>query len=135
MVNLSTILSVPLVTVASGHVHEVGLDPPVGSDVCVQQGLAVKDSWENGFTCSIPLQVGFMNNGVIKAADVEYYINGGCTPDESELVNKRYAFPISYQFSCTCHPLFAWTFLFQMDKLCEEFELEIKFRYVVLNIW
>ncbi|EPY77222.1 aldehyde oxidase structural 2-like protein [Camelus ferus] len=32
------------------------------------------------------VQVGFMNNGVIKAADVEYYINGGCTPDESELV-------------------------------------------------
>ncbi|XP_032335984.1 LOW QUALITY PROTEIN: aldehyde oxidase 4 [Camelus ferus] len=31
-------------------------------------------------------KVGFMNNGVIKAADVEYYINGGCTPDESELV-------------------------------------------------
>lgn len=28
-----------------------------------------------------------MNNGEIKAADVEYYINGGCTPDESELVN------------------------------------------------
>lgn len=35
----------------------------------------------------IPLQIGFMNNGEIKAADVEYYINGGCTPDESELVN------------------------------------------------
>uniref|UniRef100_A0A8C3WD62 FAD-binding PCMH-type domain-containing protein n=1 Tax=Catagonus wagneri TaxID=51154 RepID=A0A8C3WD62_9CETA len=31
-------------------------------------------------------KIGFMNNGVIKAADVEYYINGGCTPDESELV-------------------------------------------------
>ncbi|XP_077010735.1 aldehyde oxidase 4-like [Tamandua tetradactyla] len=31
-------------------------------------------------------KVGFMNNGVIKAADVEYYTNGGCTPDESELV-------------------------------------------------
>lgn len=40
---------------------------------------------------AITLQVGFMNNGVIKAADVEYYINGGCTPDESELVN-RYLF-------------------------------------------
>lgn len=34
-----------------------------------------------------PLQIGFMNNGEIKAADVEYYINGGCTPDESEMVN------------------------------------------------
>ncbi|XP_040828095.1 aldehyde oxidase 4 [Ochotona curzoniae] len=33
-------------------------------------------------------KVGFMNNGVIKAADVEYYINGGCTPDESELVTE-----------------------------------------------
>ncbi|XP_062958710.1 aldehyde oxidase 4 [Cynocephalus volans] len=31
-------------------------------------------------------KIGFMNNGVIKAADVEYYTNGGCTPDESELV-------------------------------------------------
>ncbi|XP_025743090.2 aldehyde oxidase 4-like [Callorhinus ursinus] len=31
-------------------------------------------------------KIGFMNNGVIKAADVEYYINGGCTPDESESV-------------------------------------------------
>uniref|UniRef100_A0A8C6EJW0 FAD-binding PCMH-type domain-containing protein n=1 Tax=Microcebus murinus TaxID=30608 RepID=A0A8C6EJW0_MICMU len=31
-------------------------------------------------------KIGFMNNGMIKAADVEYYINGGCTPDESEMV-------------------------------------------------
>ncbi|KAM5280463.1 aldehyde oxidase 4-like [Ctenodactylus gundi] len=31
-------------------------------------------------------KVGFMNNGVIKAADLQYYINGGCSPDESELV-------------------------------------------------
>uniref|UniRef100_A0A671G271 Aldehyde oxidase n=1 Tax=Rhinolophus ferrumequinum TaxID=59479 RepID=A0A671G271_RHIFE len=31
-------------------------------------------------------KIGFMNNGVIKSADVEYYVNGGCTPDESELV-------------------------------------------------
>ncbi|XP_012510616.1 PREDICTED: aldehyde oxidase 4-like [Propithecus coquereli] len=31
-------------------------------------------------------KIGFMNNGVIKAADVEYYVTGGCTPDESELV-------------------------------------------------
>lgn len=35
---------------------------------------------------AITLQIGFMNNGVIKAADVEYYVNGGCTPDESEMV-------------------------------------------------
>ncbi|KAB1279436.1 Aldehyde oxidase 4 [Camelus dromedarius] len=42
--------------------------------------------FRNGLTYCITLQVGFMNNGVIKAADVEYYINGGCTPDESELV-------------------------------------------------
>ncbi|KAF3824242.1 hypothetical protein GH733_008527, partial [Mirounga leonina] len=33
-------------------------------------------------------KIGFMNNGVIKAADVEYYINGGCTPDESESVTE-----------------------------------------------
>lgn len=33
-------------------------------------------------------KVGFMNNGVIKAADIEYYVNGGCTPDESELVTE-----------------------------------------------
>ncbi|XP_066201736.1 aldehyde oxidase 4-like [Saccopteryx leptura] len=31
-------------------------------------------------------KIGFMNNGVIKAADLELYINGGCTPDESETV-------------------------------------------------
>ncbi|XP_019491152.1 PREDICTED: aldehyde oxidase 4-like [Hipposideros armiger] len=31
-------------------------------------------------------KIGFMNNGVIKAADLQYYINGGCTPDESETV-------------------------------------------------
>ncbi|XP_034353828.1 aldehyde oxidase 4 isoform X1 [Arvicanthis niloticus] len=31
-------------------------------------------------------KIGFMNNGEIKAADVEYYTNGGCTPDESEMV-------------------------------------------------
>ncbi|NP_001305103.1 aldehyde oxidase 4 [Macaca mulatta] len=31
-------------------------------------------------------KIGFMNNGVIKPADVEYYVNGGCTPDESEMV-------------------------------------------------
>ncbi|XP_012380785.3 aldehyde oxidase 4-like [Dasypus novemcinctus] len=31
-------------------------------------------------------KIGFMNNGVIKAADVEYYVNGGCTLDESEWV-------------------------------------------------
>ncbi|XP_055967737.1 aldehyde oxidase 4-like [Sorex fumeus] len=33
-------------------------------------------------------KIGFMNNGVIKAADVEYYVNGGCTPDESEMVTE-----------------------------------------------
>ncbi|KAL4695371.1 hypothetical protein H8959_000466, partial [Pygathrix nigripes] len=31
-------------------------------------------------------KIGFMNNGVIKAADVKYYVNGRCTPDESEMV-------------------------------------------------
>ncbi|XP_072473321.1 aldehyde oxidase 2-like isoform X1 [Notamacropus eugenii] len=31
-------------------------------------------------------KVGFMNNGRIKAMDVECYINGGCTLDDSELV-------------------------------------------------
>lgn len=44
-----------------------------------------------------------MNNGVIKAADLEYYINGGCTPDESETVNKKYAFPVDYQLSSMCN--------------------------------
>ncbi|CAO2615974.1 Aldehyde oxidase 4 [Lemmus lemmus] len=33
-------------------------------------------------------KIGFMNNGEIKAADVEYYVNGGCTPDESEMVTE-----------------------------------------------
>ncbi|KAM7105136.1 aldehyde oxidase 4-like isoform 1-T1 [Molossus nigricans] len=31
-------------------------------------------------------KIGFMNNGVIKAADVEYYLNGGCTLDLSATV-------------------------------------------------
>lgn len=44
-----------------------------------------------------------MNNGVIKAADVEYYINGGCTVDESQMVNKKYAFPVDYQLSSMCN--------------------------------
>lgn len=33
-------------------------------------------------------KIGFMNNGLIKAVDVEYYVNGGCTPDESEMVTE-----------------------------------------------
>ncbi|XP_074071454.1 aldehyde oxidase 4-like [Macrotis lagotis] len=31
-------------------------------------------------------KVGFMKNGLIKAVDLQYYINAGCTPDESEMV-------------------------------------------------
>ncbi|XP_021105376.1 aldehyde oxidase-like isoform X2 [Heterocephalus glaber] len=31
-------------------------------------------------------KIGFMKSGLIKAADVQFYINGGCTPDESQLV-------------------------------------------------
>ena len=31
-------------------------------------------------------QVGFMDNGRIKALDIECFINGGCTLDDSELV-------------------------------------------------
>ncbi|PKK19615.1 aldehyde oxidase 1 [Columba livia] len=31
-------------------------------------------------------KVGFMNDGRIKAVDAQYYINGGCTPDESVVV-------------------------------------------------
>uniref|UniRef100_A0A2K6KE62 Aldehyde oxidase n=1 Tax=Rhinopithecus bieti TaxID=61621 RepID=A0A2K6KE62_RHIBE len=33
-------------------------------------------------------KVGFMNNGRIKALDIECYINGGCTLDDSELVTE-----------------------------------------------
>nr|XP_051704003.1 aldehyde oxidase 2 isoform X1 [Oryctolagus cuniculus] len=33
-------------------------------------------------------KVGFMNNGRIKALDVECYVNGGCTLDDSELVTE-----------------------------------------------
>lgn len=32
-------------------------------------------------------QVGFENDGEIKAADLQFYTNAGCTPDESELVS------------------------------------------------
>uniref|UniRef100_A0A8B9T9E3 Aldehyde oxidase 1 n=1 Tax=Anas platyrhynchos TaxID=8839 RepID=A0A8B9T9E3_ANAPL len=31
-------------------------------------------------------KVGFMNDGRIRAVDAKYYVNGGCTPDESVLV-------------------------------------------------
>uniref|UniRef100_A0A8B9J284 Aldehyde oxidase 1 n=1 Tax=Amazona collaria TaxID=241587 RepID=A0A8B9J284_9PSIT len=31
-------------------------------------------------------KVGYMNDGRIRAVDVKYYINGGCTPDDSVLV-------------------------------------------------
>ncbi|KAM9663655.1 LOW QUALITY PROTEIN: aldehyde oxidase 3-like [Trichechus inunguis] len=31
-------------------------------------------------------KIGFMNNGKIEAADIEYHIKGGCTSDDSELV-------------------------------------------------
>ncbi|KAM9038260.1 aldehyde oxidase 4-like isoform 1-T2 [Sarcophilus harrisii] len=31
-------------------------------------------------------KIGFMKNGLIKAVDLQYYVNAGCTPDESELV-------------------------------------------------
>uniref|UniRef100_A0A8C2TUD2 Aldehyde oxidase 1 n=1 Tax=Coturnix japonica TaxID=93934 RepID=A0A8C2TUD2_COTJA len=33
-------------------------------------------------------KVGFMNDGRIRAVDAKYYINGGCTPDESVLVTE-----------------------------------------------
>ncbi|XP_027701881.1 aldehyde oxidase 4-like, partial [Vombatus ursinus] len=31
-------------------------------------------------------KIGFMKNGLIKAVDLQYYTNAGCTPDESEMV-------------------------------------------------
>ncbi|XP_068878225.1 aldehyde oxidase isoform X4 [Aphelocoma coerulescens] len=33
-------------------------------------------------------KVGFMNDGKIRAVDAKYYINGGCTPDESVLIKE-----------------------------------------------
>uniref|UniRef100_A0A8C5UD86 Aldehyde oxidase 1 n=1 Tax=Malurus cyaneus samueli TaxID=2593467 RepID=A0A8C5UD86_9PASS len=33
-------------------------------------------------------KVGFMNDGRIRAVDAKYYINGGCTPDDSVLVTE-----------------------------------------------
>lgn len=60
----------------------ISSDVFVHSTVCLQERAAEKVVF-----LVITLQIGFMNNGEIKAADVEYYINGGCTPDESELVN------------------------------------------------
>lgn len=80
--------------------------------------------------CYITLQIGFMNNGVIKAADVEYYVNGGCTLDESETVNKKCAIPVGYQLRMahTCVILYLHRYLScKLDKFCEEFVLEIKF--------
>lgn len=89
----------------------------VWTDTCDQMclctvGSGCKELLRKWF-CHVTLQIGFMNNGVIKAADVEYYINGGCTPDESELVNKDYALPIGYPLSCMCYTLFAWIFVIQ----------------------
>lgn len=31
-----------------------------------------------------------MKSGLIKAVDLEFYINGGCTPDESQLVSETH---------------------------------------------
>lgn len=41
------------------------------------------------------LQVGFMNDGRIIAADFQCYINGGCTKDESELVSPSLLIPLT----------------------------------------
>ncbi|KAK2498370.1 hypothetical protein MC885_008175, partial [Smutsia gigantea] len=49
----------------------------------------VKIAYEDIEPRIITIEIAFMNNGVIKAAaDVEYYANGGCTPDESEMVKE-----------------------------------------------
>uniref|UniRef100_A0A7M4ERU3 aldehyde oxidase n=1 Tax=Crocodylus porosus TaxID=8502 RepID=A0A7M4ERU3_CROPO len=55
-------------------------------------------------------KVGFMNSGRILAVDVKYYINGGCSPDESVLVTEvallridnAYKIPNLRCWSCAC---------------------------------
>lgn len=41
------------------------------------------------------LQVGFMNDGRIIAADFQCYINGGCTKDKPELVSPSSLIPLT----------------------------------------
>lgn len=71
----------------------------------------------------ITLQIGFMNNGEIKAADVEYYVNGGCTPDESEMVNTPSGKPMVLTLS-------AQILVLQLTNSEKEFKLKIKFKSV-----
>lgn len=40
----------------------------------------------NGIIPAFFLQIGYMNDGTILAADITYYSNGGCTLDESSFV-------------------------------------------------
>uniref|UniRef100_A0A8C3E0C3 Aldehyde oxidase 1 n=1 Tax=Corvus moneduloides TaxID=1196302 RepID=A0A8C3E0C3_CORMO len=55
-------------------------------------------------------KVGFMNDGKIRAVDAKYYINGGCTPDESVLVaevsllkmDNAYKIPNLRCWACVC---------------------------------
>lgn len=87
MFNLGTILDIPLVPVTSNHVYKLSVHWQLWQDVFVYSMISLhRRTIEKIAVIAITLQIGFMNNGVIKAADVEYYVNGGCTPDESEMV-------------------------------------------------
>lgn len=100
--------------------HQIMFISWVWTGTCDQMCLCTAGSGCNELMrkwfCHVTLQIGFMNNGVIKAVDVEYYINGGCTPDESQLVNENHALPIGYLLSCMCYTFFAWIFLIQIRQ-------------------
>ncbi|KAM9123110.1 aldehyde oxidase 1-like isoform 1-T2 [Pangshura tecta] len=78
-----------------GKVGKAGLLASVAAVAANKTGRAVRFILDRGDDMLItggrhPLvakyKVGFMNNGRIVAADAKYYINGGCTPDDSILV-------------------------------------------------
>ncbi|XP_053900314.1 aldehyde oxidase 1-like isoform X1 [Malaclemys terrapin pileata] len=78
-----------------GKVGKAGLLACVAAVAANKTGRAVRFILDRGNDMLItggrhPLvgkyKVGFMNDGRIMAADAKYYINGGCTPDDSVLV-------------------------------------------------
>nr|XP_008165070.1 aldehyde oxidase 1 isoform X2 [Chrysemys picta bellii] len=80
-----------------GKVGKAGLLACVAAVAANKTGRAVRFILDRGNDMLItggrhPLvgkyKVGFMNDGRIMAADAKYYINGGCTPDDSILVTE-----------------------------------------------
>ncbi|XP_055472592.1 aldehyde oxidase 3 isoform X1 [Psammomys obesus] len=78
-----------------GKASKPGLLASVAAVAAQKTGCSIRFILERGDDMLItggrhPLlgkyKIGFMNDGKVKAADIQFYINGGCTPDDSELV-------------------------------------------------